>query len=172
MSEGEGKHYTDFVLPQNLVSKMDISRLVKEVERVDNELTTASVHEKVGADQGEKPVYSEHLTSFLEQNQLSLDDSHQRTELIKQMRELKDKLPVIHMTFSVPADGQSLQQIAKWLRESIHPQTVIDVGLQPALVAGVYLRTPNHVMDLSLRAALDGHREDLARELETIRGTK
>jgi hypothetical protein len=60
--------------------------------------------------------------------------------------------------------------LAQWLRTSIHPQAVIAVGLQPALVAGVYLRTPNHVKDLSLRAKLESSRGLLLKEVEKLRG--
>lgn len=172
MSEPTVKSYTDFVVPASLVTKLDVSRLVSEVEKVDNEMTGAEVRTKTGAAQTPPPVFSEQLTEFLTQNQLKLEDSQGRSELVKQLRQLKDKVPIIHMTFSVTADRESLQQLAQWLRTSVHPQAVIDVGLQPALVAGVYLRTPNHVHDLSLRAKLDGSRDVLEKELEGLRGAK
>ena len=76
------------------------------------------------------------------------------------------------MTFAVSADRESLSQIAHWLRESVHPQAVISVGMQPALVAGVYMRTPNKVFDLSLRGALSGQHGALVKELETYRGRR
>lgn len=172
MSEPTVKTYADFVVPASLVTKLDVSRLVSEVEKVDNEMTGAEVRSKTGAPQTPPPTFSEQLTEFLNQNQLKLEDSQERSHLVKQLRELKDKVPIIHMTFSVTADRDSLQQLAQWLRSSVHPQAVIDVGLQPALVAGVYLRTPNHVHDLSLRAKLDGSRDLLEKELETLRGAK
>jgi F0F1-type ATP synthase delta subunit len=53
----------------------------------------------------------------------------------------------------------------------VHKQAVIEVGLQPALIAGVYIRTPNHVQDLSLRAMLKGGRDILIKELEALRGS-
>lgn len=169
MSEENPKTFSDFVLPPSVVSRRDVSRLVNELERVDNDLTTASVREKTGAEAGEHPTYSEQLSEFLEKNQLSLDDSGKRSQILHEMRQLKDKAPIIHMTFSVTADGESLQELSRWLRESVHPQAVIDVGLQPSLIAGVYVRTPNHVHDFSLHGALDGHRDILAKELEAIR---
>jgi len=172
MSEPKVKTYADFVLPPNVVTKIEISRLVNEVELVDNEMTASAVRAKTGAQETSPPVVSEQLTEFLGQNKLSLEDGGERTTLIKLLRQLKDKAPMIHMTFSVTADRQSLEELALWLRTSIHPQAVIDVGLQPALVAGVYLRTPNHVHDLSLRAKLDGSRAILTKELESLRGAK
>jgi Xaa-Pro aminopeptidase len=173
MSELERRTtHTTFVLPLNVVSKGDVSRLMNELERVDGELTADSVREKVGATEHRETAMSQELTDFLGQNNLTLDNALDRAELIKEVRLLKDNAPVIHMTFAVPADGESLKQIAQWLRESVHPQTVVAVGIQPALIAGAYVRTPNHIHDLSLRAALaDGH-SLLVKELELLRDVK
>jgi hypothetical protein len=163
------KTHETFVLPPNVVSRVDVSRLVSEVERVDNELTAAAVRGKIGEAAQASPVLSQQLADFLAQNQLVLTDGHERSRIVKELRVLKDKVPVIHMTFAVSADPESLAQIAAWLRQSVHPQAVISVGLQPGLVAGVYLRTPNHVHDLSLKAKLASSRDVLVKELESYR---
>lgn len=172
MNEPAVKTYTDFVLPSSVVSKIDVSHLVSEVERIDSELTSAAVRAKTGASQQALPTLSEQLADFLSQNELTLDDSRTRTNLIQQLRELKDGVPIIHLTFAVTADRESLQYIAQWLRSSVHRQAVISVGLQPALVAGVYVRTPNRVHDLSLRGALESSQELLAKELGALRGSR
>lgn len=169
-TETKTKTYADFILPPSMVSKLDVSRMVSEVEQIDNQLTTDEVRAKAGGAGQVQPVLSETLEDFLRQNELTLQNSRQRTELIKQLRLLKDKIPTIHMTFAVTADRDSLQQLVAWLRQSIHPQAVIAVGLQPALVAGVYLRTPNHVHDLSLRGALAGSHDLLVKELGALHG--
>jgi hypothetical protein len=170
MTDAATKVFDSFVLPINIVSKVDVGRLVAEVERVDNELTAAAVRQQAGSNaHSDHPVFSDQLNDFLKENELSLDAPRERTELIKQLRLLKDKLPIIHMTFAVTADNESLQTLVKWLRESIHPQAVIEVGMQPSLVAGVYVRTPNHVHDFSLRAALDGKHDLLISELEALK---
>lgn len=162
----------EFVLPANIVSQIDVSRLVKEVEHADNELTSASIRSKAGKKTTAKPVFSEQLTEFLRANKLDIDNSKERSVLIKRLRAFKDHAPVIHMTFAVPADRESLQKLAQWARETVHPQALIGVGLQPALVGGVYLRTPNHVHDLSLRGKLEGQHGLLVEELEALRGAK
>lgn len=172
MTEAAPKTYADFTLPPSVVSRLDVSRLVREVEQVDNAMTTEAVRSKIGAETQPAPVVSETLNEFLTQNDLTLTNSHGRSELVKQLRLLKDKVPIIHMTFAVPADRESLGELAAWLRQSVHPQAVIAVGLQPALIAGVYLRTPNHVHDFSMRAALSGGHGVLIKELESLRGSK
>lgn len=164
------KSYTEFVMPPNVVDKVDLARLVREVEDLDNEYTTAEARAKADADTPSRSTPSQQLTDFLHVNELSLDISgHARTELIEQLRLLKDHAPVVHMTFAVEADRESLGKLATWLRSSVHTQALISVGLQPSLIAGVYLRTPNHVHDLSLRGMLKNGRGALVKELETLR---
>jgi len=63
-----------------------------------------------------------------------------------------------------------LQELVLWFRKSVNKQTLLEVGLQPALVGGVYIRTPNHVHDFSLRSKLQGQRELLMTELGALRG--
>jgi F0F1-type ATP synthase delta subunit len=159
-----------FTLPPNIVSKADVARLVIEVEAVDNAQTTEAVREKVGAAGHAETVLSEQLTDFLAQNQLAIGTGPERSELIKQLHLLKESAPVIHMTFAVPADRDSLHQLVGWLRSSVHPQAVISVGLQPALVAGVSIRTTNRVHDLSMRSVLRKNHGLLVKELGALRG--
>ncbi len=167
------KTAADFILPPAVVSKVDVSRLVADAERVDNELTTLAVRTETHAQvQTPQPMMGQQLTDFLKLNQLTLGSATQRSELIKQLHHMKDTAPIIHMTFAVEADPESLAQLAQWLRASIHPQVVIAVGLQPALVSGVYLRTPNHVHDMSLRAKLQAGHGILVKDLEALRGGK
>jgi len=161
---------TALMLPPSIVSKVDLARLISEFERIDNELTTAEVRTKTGSATPPTPLLSEQLTDFLAHNTRTLGKAHERSELMTQLRLLREKVPVVHMTFAVPADRDSLQQIAQWLRSSVHAQAVIAVGLQPALVAGVYMRTPNHVLDLSVRGLLAGRRDILVKELGALRG--
>lgn len=172
MSEPAIKTYADFILPPSVVSKIDVSRLVNEVERVDVEMTTATVRAKTGSYQQVAPTMSDQLVDFLNQNRITLNDSHDRANLIKLLRQLKDHVPIINMTFTVEADRESLQQLVQWLRTSVHRQAVIAVGLQPAMIAGVYLRTPNRVHDLSLRGALEGSQDLLIKELRSLSGRK
>jgi F0F1-type ATP synthase delta subunit len=160
-----------FVLPASVVSKVDVAHLVSEAEQIDNEQTTKAVREKVGATTApSETVLSEQLSDFLTQNQLTIGTSQERSELIKQLHLLKENVPVIHMTFAASADRDSLRRLVEWLRSSVHPQAVISVGLQPALVAGVSIRTTNRVHDLSMRSVLRKNHGLLVKELGALRG--
>lgn len=160
----------NFVLPPSVISKIDVSRLLVELEQVDLEQTEAAARQKAGAPGRVEMVLSRSLAEFLEQNNQKIEDSQARAQLIKELRAFKEHVPIIHMTFAVPADRGSLQQLVQWVRTSLHPQAVIEVGLQPTLVAGVSIRTPNHVHDLSMRAMLKKNHGLLVKELGALRG--
>ena len=162
--------HASLTLPPSVVSRVDLARLVRELEALDGALTTVAARAKVGVQSSGLPQLSQPLTDFLTANKLNLNDAKVREALIKATRHLKDTVPTVHMTFATEADRTSLQQLAQWLRTQVHPQAVIDVGLQPGLVAGVYVRTSNRVFDLSLKGALKGSRAILAKELEALSG--
>lgn len=164
------KTYQDFQIPLGVVSKTDLSRLVVEFEGLDNELTGDSVRAKSKTKhQHSAPVMSANLSEFIDSNSLSVTSSRDRANILKQLRILKQKVPVIHMTFATTADPQSLEKLTQWLRANIHSQAIINIGIQPDLVAGVYMRTPNHVHDFSLRGQLKDKHGVLVNELRGLR---
>lgn len=170
MSKPDIKDYNDFILPASVVSKIDVGRLVREFEGLDNALTEKGVRKKAKASEKQMPALSPQLQEFLDENPVELENSRARSAYVKQLRALKANVRTMNMTFAVVADPESLQQLSAWVRKSIHPQTVIEAHLQPALVAGMYLRTPNHVFDMSVRNALKAKRGDLEKELGSFRG--
>ena len=159
-----------FRLPSSVITKIDLSRLIRELEQLDNDMTTAISRTKVGAESAWQPVLSEQLTECISLNQLKLGEPSQRRNIIAELRSLKDAAPIVHMTFASPADQESLGKLAEWVRTKVHPQAIITVGLQPDLIGGVYVRTPNHVHDLSVRAQLAGHHDLIIQEVEALSG--
>lgn len=174
MTDTSTQPYSAYLLPPNVVYKADVAHLVSELERVDNDYTAKAARQKIetppsSADDQSPLRLSDQLTAFLDLNQLTLDDSHRRSELITQLRLLKNAVPVLHMTFAVTVEPEELLRLTDWVRRSLHPQAVIEIGLQPGLVAGMYLRTPNKVHDFSLRSQLKAHHNDLTQQLEALR---
>lgn len=161
-----------FSLPPSVITKVDVARLISEMEQLDSDLVTRDAHIKSGVPITSQLTLSEPLRDFLAANQLEIGGNSERAALIKLMREFKLKAPVVHITFASQADLESLRKLAMWFREEIHPQSIIAVGLQPSLIGGAYVRTPNHVHDFSLRARLAGHRDIITSEVEALRGSK
>ena len=153
-----------------LVTNNDLRRLIVEAEAIDNDLLSESIHQRTGHDGDYQLVMSKALGQCLELNSIDIYDSTGREFLLGELRRLKDHAPVIHMTFASNAKQEVLSKLVTWLREKIHPQAVIDVGLQPNLIGGVYVRTTNKVFDMSMRAQLANGRKGILKELESLSG--
>lgn len=161
------EHVPDYVLPPSLIGHGELSRMIRDVEVVDGALQAQKVRNEGQATQ--MPEIGPVLQDFIDQNRLDLTDGKTVLALKEHLRIIKDHAPVVHMTFAVEADNLSLQKLASWLREEIHPYSLITIGLQPSLVGGVYLRTPNKVHDFTLKALLKGKRDIIVNELEKLR---
>lgn len=157
----------DYILPSALIGRVDLARLVREVEAVDSNLETQKVKNH-GEGGYRMPNLSQSLSDFVEINKLDLTNDKERVVTKEQLKRLKEKAPIIHMTFATTADPETLQQLVEWVRENLHPQALISVGLQPSLVGGVYLRTPNHIYDFSLRALMQDKRSIVVQSLEEL----
>jgi F0F1-type ATP synthase delta subunit len=154
--------------PPALVGRSDLSRLLRELEALDNELESQKARSHGKTDGYHIPNMSRALNDFLEINKIDIANDHVRMDIRSQMRKLKDHAPVVHMTFATETDPESMQKIVDWIRKELHPQALISVGLQPSLVGGVYIRTPNHVHDLSIRAHMRDSREVIVKALDAL----
>jgi F0F1-type ATP synthase delta subunit len=159
-----------FVFPKTLVTRVDLARMVREIESIDNDMAAQRARAKTEKAAVSAPATSKILAEFLEMNKLDIVDDHQRTALKDALRHFKDVAPIVHMVFASDPSPDVLHELTEYLRTNIHPQSLISVGLQPGLIGGVYIRTPNHVHDFSIRSLLKSKRDVMVRQLEAFRG--
>lgn len=159
-------------LPSSVARKRDLFRLITEFERIDDALTSRTARAAVGVNQQDEITASSKFSDFVKQNQLDIMNDDNRSSALQSLRKLRAAAPIIHLTFASEADDASVSELVGWLRSSIHVHAVVEVGLQPGLIAGVYVRTPNRVFDYSLKSRLKGQRELLVRQLEAAGGTR
>jgi G3E family GTPase len=155
------------LLPMTVTGHAHLSKLVRELELVENDLEGQKAHHHDAAPK--IPAMSQALADIIELNEVDITKTQQRMHLKSRLNYTKDRAPNMHFTFAVQADPDSLQQLAEYVRREIHPQALISVGLQPGLVGGVYLRTPNHVHDFSLKQRLHDQRGLIGQALESLR---
>lgn len=155
-----------YLIPSVLVTRADLSRMLREVETLDGNLESQKVRSGQEQVEYQLPAMSQALTDFLELNRIDVRDDQDRMIMKEQLRKLKDKAPIVHMTFATAADPESVQRLVGWMRENAHPQTLLSVGLQPSIVGGMYMRTPNHVHDYSMKALFAGKHGALIAKLE------
>jgi len=137
-------------IPTGVVTKVEVGRLLRELEAVDEFLDQAAVR-KPGTSL-QMPRTSKLLDEMLELNGLNGLVNEDRTRLINFLIMLRAKAPVLHMSFSADPSPAFTQKLIVWIRENIHPFVLLQIGLQPNIGAGCVVRTTNKYFDFSLRA--------------------
>lgn len=160
--------WNQLTLPPSVVSRSDVSRLIREVEQLINQFVASDVKVRVGEKVESAYRTSNQLRELVDMNKLNLDNSTAREGLLFLLRGLKKHAPIVNITLASQVDNNDLEKLIKWFRSEIHKQTILVIGLQPNLIGGMYIRTPNHVYDYSLRTQLEGHRDDIVKQLELI----
>lgn len=144
--------HRSFKLPTIVIGQIDIARCMRELNAL-NDFFTGSKHRTPGA-AVTPPKLSRQLDQLARLNGFNLLDEPHRNQLYETLNLILGKAPNIHISFAGEASPKALDSLIVWFRGNIHPQTLLQVGIQPNMAAGCVLRTPNKVFDLSMRTYL------------------
>lgn len=140
---------TQFGLPPALIGRADVSRLLREIEKVDYSLETQAI--RTPGQPLTIPAMSRALTETIALNNVDVTNLDERKRLLESLREAKEKAPNVQITFAVDPEPAITSQLVSWIRTNLHPRALVTVGLQPAIIGGCIVRTPDHIYDFSLR---------------------
>jgi hypothetical protein len=157
-------------LPLTVVTPADLSRLLREVEDVDDFLHQSQI--RTGGTPVTLPRFSRGLEDICRQNSLNLLDKDNREKLIDVLRKLKTIAPKVHMSFPTEPTGSFTSGIIGYLRREIHPYIVLQIGVQPNLAIGSTLRTRSKYFDFSLRKHLESQKSALLQMLHEASGAQ
>lgn len=154
------------ILPERLVSSADLSRLIRELEAIDESLNQSELR-KPG-----EPTKLARSSATLEEmakvNNVQLTDKTQRLQMLAMLQAFKDHAPRIHLSVASEPTANFNRMIIIWLRKNIHPLMLLEIGLQPTLAAGCMLRTDNKIFDMSLRHRFAENRGILIQKISEI----
>ena len=156
----------EFTLPYSIVSPIELSQLIRELEEADQVLLQAGLRK--GGEETKLPRLGRLLSETVEANELNMLLPKDRESLLTSLTGLKEKAPMLHMSFNADPSPAFMLKLTTWVRENIHPYALIRIGLLPTIGAGCVLRTPNQVFDFSLRDRFDKNRQIL---IDKIRAT-
>ncbi|HVX48325.1 MAG TPA: hypothetical protein VHA05_03150 [Candidatus Saccharimonadales bacterium] len=143
-------------LPPLAVGTAEINRLLRELAAIDNTLLEHTLRRKDG--ETEELRTSRLMDQLIEVNELNLLHKEERDRLRRFLETVNDRAPVLHMSFSADPTPAFLEKLVVWLRENIHPQALVTIGVQPTIAAGCIVRTTNKYFDFSLRQDFAGKR--------------
>lgn len=154
------------VLPGQVIGRVDVGRLLREVEELDNFMKQAAIREP--GTPVKMPKTSRLVDEMVTTNKLNMLHEADRARLIDFLKSVKAKAPIMHMSFSADPSPTFLTKLIAWLRAEIHPLVLLQVGLQPNIGAGVIVRTTNKHFDFSLRQRFKKEREKLVLKLHAM----
>lgn len=139
-------------LPSSVISQTDVARLMRELNGLDDFFVGANARQH-----GTKinlPKISRQIDMTARDNKINLLEETDRQRMMTELKSIYERAPNLHISFAIEPSPKAFEKIILWLRRNIHPQTLVSIGLQPAIAAGCVLRTTNKVFDMSLRSSL------------------
>lgn len=156
---------TQFGLPPALIGRADVSRLLREIEQVDYALETQTIRTP---DQPLTiPAMSRALKETLTLNNIEVTNLDERKRMLDSLRDAKERAPNVQITFAIDPEPAITSQLVAWIRENLHPRALITVGLQPSIIGGCVVRTPDHIYDFSLRKRFKDEQANLIQAINT-----
>jgi len=144
-------------LPVLVVSPVDVGRLTRELEAIDEALLQLSLR-KSGTEV-KMPKTSQLMDKMIELNKLNLLQEADRQILKEFLTMVTNRAPVLHISFSADPAVGFLEKLMAWLRREVHPLALVRVGLQPNIGAGCVVRTTNQQFDFSLKRDIEQKRD-------------
>lgn len=154
---------TGFILPNQVVGRMDVSRLIKETRQIDSFLEQAATR-KPGTPVT-PPKSSPLFNDFVVANKLNVLHRSDRVRILSFLIAIKAMAPRIRISFSTEPAPTFVQEIVVWLREEVHPLVLLQVGLQPTIGLGCVVYGTNESFDFSLREHFTQQQPMLIRRL-------
>lgn len=150
-------------LPLSVASPVDLGRLIRELEAIDNALMQLGL--RSGGEAPKLPKTTILMDQTIEMNKLNLLQGEDRKSLMLFLVSIREKAPRLHMSFSADPSEKFISDLILWLRKSVHPLVLLTIGLQPNIGAGCMVRTTNKYFDFSLNKELAKNREMLMEKL-------
>jgi F0F1-type ATP synthase delta subunit len=157
-------HENTLQLPVSVVSRVDVGRLLREVEAIDSFLKQSAIREP--GTQVKLPKTSRLFDEVVQVNKINVLHEDERVRLHHFLTEVRADAPTVHMSFSADPAPAFTQRLITWLRSEVHPVVLLQVGLQPNIGAGCVVRTTNKYFDFSLRSRLKEKGDVLAQLLK------
>ena len=133
-------------LPLMVVGPVDVGRLIRELESVDNQLLQARLRNT----ESRLPGTTHLMQQTAEVNKLNLLQEDDRKRLMELLVTVREQAPILHMSFSAEPNAAFMEKLMAWLRREVHPVVLLTIGLQPNIGAGCIIRSINKQFDVSL----------------------
>jgi hypothetical protein len=152
------------MLPTCVVAPADMLRLVRELTVLDEFLRQAALRK--GGSAVKLPATSRNLDAIITVYEVNLLQASDRTKLLRVLDHIRLTSPQIHISLAADPSAAFTDKITSWLRQNVHPQLLVKIGLEPSIGAGCIVRTTNKQFDFSLRQRFVDSRKLLIQKIQ------
>lgn len=162
--EANQESLAELKLPVLVFGIVEVRRLKRELEALDEFIHQAEIRDS--GKQASLPRVSRLLDALAGDNNLNLLQVETRNLLKDFLTSIEQTAPTITISFASDPSASFTAKIVTWLRGNIHPQALLQIGLQPTIAAGCVVRTANKSFDFSLRERFSEQRPMLLEALD------
>jgi len=154
---------TKLVFTNEVISRVDLGRLRRELSAIDDFIIQAKVRKS--GQQLNLPRTGIDLEELARSNRLNLLVDGDRQSLKTSLTKLYSHAPLLHISFATEPSAVFLKKLIAWLRSEIHPNILLQIGLQPSIAAGCTVQSNSRYFDFSMRQHFEKNRNLLYKEL-------
>ena len=99
-------------LPLSVVSPVDVGRLIRELESLDNAILEQGLRGQTVA----VPAMTRLMTQTIEMNHINLLDENDRKLLTQLLVSVREKAPVLHISFSADPTPAFIEKVMAYLQ--------------------------------------------------------
>lgn len=140
------------ILPLTIISRADVTRILRELESYDEILHQDSL--RANATATNIAYLSDGLRDIADYYQYELTEKLDRHQLLEKLEILKIHAPQIHISFASHPSYNVLTQITNWARNTLDGELLIQTSISPLLIGGCIVRTSNREFDFSFARKL------------------
>lgn len=157
-------------LPDVIIGPADLARVIRRLDDFNEQEHQNELRTK-GKSKADPARLGKLYVDLATDNGFDLRVTAQRDELLAALEETLKSAPTVTMSFAVDPSADMMAKLVSWFRTSIHPETLVRIGLQPNMAAGCTLKTASKMYDFTMRSRLAAQRDLLVRRLHSLTQT-
>jgi hypothetical protein len=141
----------DTPLSLTILTRADVSRSLRELQEFEGKVYQAGLR-------NEAAPLAAHVSAALRESaeslNISLENATDRQRLAEELQSIHRSAPQVHVSFAMQPPLQAVEAVTGWFRRNTHPAVLVQVGVDPSIIAGCVIRTTNKVFNFSFAGAL------------------
>jgi F0F1-type ATP synthase delta subunit len=125
-----------------------LSMVAENIYELDFDLEK-NLQEQFGVDKKDK------FLSLLRKNKVPMDSNSELNNFFEKIQELVSELPAANITLAIEPDNKTLKNISNWFLLKIKKQVLLDIKVDPKIIAGALVGFQGKQIDGSISSTFN-----------------